>query len=165
MLPVIALVIALRDPLIRLLFAPSFQPAASLISIQALGDYARIIGWSFGVCLFAQGYTRGHLLAVVAQALLWVVVSAPLIPQIGISAIPFGYSISYLAWPALMYPMARQWLGVRIEREPALLCVLGIVILVVVLLSPPLIGVGAAFIMPLTIYLSGLGRPAITSRT
>ncbi len=40
--------VALRDVAVRLLYSPAFLAAAPILPIQVLGDFGRVIGWSFG---------------------------------------------------------------------------------------------------------------------
>lgn len=157
MVPILAITISIRDPLIRLFYSGAFLSASPLLPVQALGDYARVIGWSFGICLFAQGRTGAHLLAVSAQAVAWVVLTALLLPRLGIAALVLGYSISYLAWPALMYPMARTWFGVRISPENALLAAVGLAVLVACTALPQPYGLALVPVLPGIVYLRHRG--------
>jgi PST family polysaccharide transporter len=147
--PVFALTIALREPLITVLYSSSFLSAASMIPVQLLGDYARVLGWSFGVSLFARGFTGGHLVAVAAQSAAWVGLSAALLPALGIQAVPLGYALSSLLWPALMYPMARHWLRVKIEAPGAFLSIAGLAVLLAAIVLPWPAGIVAASLLPL----------------
>jgi enterobacterial common antigen flippase len=153
MAPALVLVIALRDPLIRVFYADSFRSAAPLVPVQALGDLARVIGWSYGVSLFARGHTRAFLVAMLVQAGAWVAISAALLPVIGVSAAVVGYSISYLAWPALMYPMVRRWLGARMSREGAFLSVLALAAVGLAAFLPTLPAVALAAMVPAAVLL------------
>jgi PST family polysaccharide transporter len=148
MVPALVLITALREPLIRVLFSDAFLPAATLLPVQVLGDFAKVIGWSFGVSLFAHGYTRGHLAAILAQSATWVLISASTISATGISAVVLGYSLSYVLWPVLMYVMARRWLQVRLDLQSAALLVLGLASLVGAILLPLPAGVAVAALVP-----------------
>ncbi|HEX6548420.1 MAG TPA: oligosaccharide flippase family protein [Candidatus Dormibacteraeota bacterium] len=151
MVPALALAIALRDPLIRVFYSSAFLAASPLVVIQALGDYARVIGWSFGVVLFAQGHTRAYLVAILAQALSWVAITVATIHPLGVMALALGYSLSYIAWPVLMYPMARHWFGVRISGEGASLALIGIAVLAAAALIPAPLGAPLALVIPAVI--------------
>jgi O-antigen/teichoic acid export membrane protein len=153
MVPALALVIALRDPLIRIFYSGAFVSASPLLPIQVLGDYARVIGWSFGVSLFAQGRTAGYLFAVVAQAVTWVGLVAILLPLLGVSALVVGYSVSSLLWPALMYPMTRGWFGVKISSDNALLAALGLAVLGGCTLLPQPFGLVLVPVLPAIVFL------------
>ncbi len=144
--------IALRELVVRLLYSPAFLAAAPILPIQVLGDYARVIGWSFGITLFAHGRTRAYLLAMLVQDGLWILLAPLAMRQFGTAAIAMGYSLSSLAWPVLMYPMVRRWFGVRINGEGALLAVVGLVAMVGAVLLPALPGLALAAALPLTVY-------------
>ncbi len=161
--PGLAVTVALRELVVRLLYSPAFLTAAPILPIQVLGDYARVIGWSFGICLFAQGKTRAYLLTMLAQDLLWIVISTGTLRSFGTAAIAMGYSLSSLAWPALMYPMVRQWFGVRISREGALLSTLGLAAIVGAIVFPGLPGLLFAGSIPAGIYLVRLRRQRLSA--
>jgi O-antigen/teichoic acid export membrane protein len=153
MVPMLIVVIALREPLIRIFFSESFAPAAGLIPIQAFGDYARVVGWSFGASLFAKGHPRAHLTNILAQSIAWVGLTAVGLPRLGIDAIVVGYALSYALWPVLMYAMARHWLKVRIEGRSLLLVLVGAAGLSIALLLPWPVGLALAVLIPAGIYL------------
>jgi PST family polysaccharide transporter len=161
--PGLAVTVALRELVVRLLYSPAFLAAAPILPIQVLGDYARVIGWTFGICLFAQGKSRAYLLAMLAQDLLWIVISASTLRNFGTAAIAMGYSVSSLAWPALMYPMVRHWFGVRINREGALLSALGLVAIVGAIVFPGLPGLLFAGSVPAGVYLVRLRRQRLST--
>jgi PST family polysaccharide transporter len=161
--PGLAVTVALRELVVRLLYSPAFLTAAPILPIQVLGDYARVIGWSYGICLFAQGKTRAYLLAMLAQDLLWIVISTGTLRSFGTAAIAMGYSLSSLAWPALMYPMVRHWFGIRIGREGALLSALGLAAIVGAIVFPGLPGLLFAGSIPAGIYLIRLRRQRLST--
>jgi PST family polysaccharide transporter len=148
-----AATIALREFAVRLLYSPAFLAAAPILPIQVLGDFGRVIGWSFGIALFARGRTSAYLLAMLTQDLLWMVISPIAMHSYGTAALAMGYSLSSMAWPALMYPMVRQWFGVRIGGEGVLLAIIGLGAMVGAILLPGLPGLMMAAALPITVYL------------
>jgi Na+-driven multidrug efflux pump len=158
--------VALRELVVRLLYSPAFLAAAPVLPIQVLGDYGRVIGWSFGICLFAHGRTRAYLLAMLTQDLLWMAISPTAMRTFGIAALAMGYSLSSLAWPALMYPMVRHWFGVRIDGDGILLAIIGLAAIVGAILLPALPGLALAGALPLAVYLLRRNsRPRFLLRT
>ena len=158
MVPGLVVTVALREFLVRVFYSSSFLDAAPLVPIQVLGDFARVLGWSFGISLFAQGRARAFLVVMLCQDLLWVGITAATIKGLGTAAIAMGYSLSSMAWPLLMYPMVRKWFGVRINAEGAVLSIVGLGALLGAILFG---GIGGAFLalaVPLAIYLSKLRR-------
>jgi PST family polysaccharide transporter len=154
----LAATVALRGLVVRLLYSPAFITAAPILPIQVMGDYARVIGWSFGICLFAHGKTRAYLLAMLTQNLLWMAISSASLRPLGTAAIAMGYALSSLAWPVLMYPMVRHWFGVRINGEGVLLSGVALVAIVGAILLPTLPGLLMAALVPATVYLVGWDR-------
>lgn len=147
----LALVVALREPVVRVLYTPDFASAAPILPIQVLGDYARVIGWSFGIALFAHGRTRAYLIAMLAQDLLWLVISTSTMRVAGTAALAMGYSLSSLAWPIVMYPLVRRWFGVRINREGAVLCVAGLAAIAGALVLPDVVSLVPVVAVPTAI--------------
>lgn len=151
MVPILVLSIALREPLIRIFYSQGFVAAAPYIPIQVIGDYLRIVGWSFAVCLFAIGRTRSYLLLMTAQSLVWVAAAAASIPVWGLWAVPASYSISFLTYPVIGIVLARYRAGVAPDRTAlalagvGLLCVLGS-------LAPFYAGILLAPAMPAIVY-------------
>jgi len=152
MVPILVVVVALRDPLIRIFYSPAFSAASPLIPIQVLGDYARILGWSFAVCLFAIGRTRSHLAVVATQSLAWLLLAAVLVPVWGLSAVPISYAISFLAYPLVGIALVRHWSGAAPDRKSVLLAGLGL-ICVVGSAAPLYMGLLLAPLMPAVVYL------------
>ncbi|HXM54759.1 MAG TPA: oligosaccharide flippase family protein [Candidatus Dormibacteraeota bacterium] len=153
MAPVLSGVVALRDPLIQVFYAPAFLPAASLVLVQVLGDYARVVGWSMGVALFALGRLRAHLLLIAGQDVLWVLLAAVLIPRIGLPAVSVAYALSYLSWPLVTYPMLRAWFGFRLTATSLWLVAAGLVAVLAAGLLPQPAGVVAIPVVPLLLLL------------
>jgi hypothetical protein len=141
----------LRDPLIRIFYSDAFLAASPLIPVQAAGDFLRIIGWSFGISLFAQGRSGGFLAAMLTQSLVWIAVVVAAMPAAGLPAIPLGYAASSLCWPLLMYPMARRWFGARIDLEGAGLMLAGLLSVLVAIAAPRPFGLLAAPLVPVLV--------------
>jgi O-antigen/teichoic acid export membrane protein len=154
MVPALTLVVALREPLIRLFFSQQFTPAASLVPIQALGDYARVVGWSLGACLFPLGRTRQHLLLVAGQGVLWVAATALLLPVLHLVAVPTAYALSFLGWAPLAYLLLRR-VGLEIGRGAVALAGLGLVCVLAASWLPAPYGALAIPVVPLAVLASG----------
>ena len=165
MVPGLVAVTALRVPLVHIFYSSEFVRAADYIPVQALGDYAKVIGWSFGISLFARGHKGGHLVAIIAQSAAWVLLSWLALPSFGLGAISFGYALSYVTWPILMYWMARRWLEVRIDPEEMLMIWLGLACILTAALVPGLLGLMVAPILPLVIYSRRHRRTAALSNS
>ncbi len=152
MVPILVISISLRDPLIRIFYSQAFASAAPLIPLQVLGDYARIVGWSFAICLFAIGRTRSHLAIVSAQSVVWAFLVAVMLPAWRLPAVPAAYSISFLVYPLLGIALVRHWTGTLPDRKGMLLVALGL-ICVAAAASPFYTGMLLAPVMPAVVYL------------
>jgi O-antigen/teichoic acid export membrane protein len=152
MVPILVISIAWRDPLIRIFYSPAFAGAAPLIPLQVFGDYLRIVGWSFAVCLFAIGHPRSHLAVIASQAVVWVAMAALLVPLWGLNAVPVSYAISFLTYPVLGIALVRRWTGVSPDKRGLILIALGFVC-VIGAAAPLYIGTLLVPVMPLVVYL------------
>ena len=161
MVPILVVVVALREPLIRIFYSSAFIPASPLIPFQVLGDYARIIGWSFAVCLFAIGRTRSHLAVIATQSLMWLLLAFVTVPVWGLTAVPISYAISFLTYPVLGIALVRHWAGAAPDRKSVLLAGLGL-ICVIGSSAPFYTGLLLAPLMPAVVYL--LNRHELRAR-
>lgn len=163
MAPVLCAVAGLRDPLIALFYSHAFLPAGPLVPVQALGDYVRVTAWSLGVCLFALGRVRAHLLVIVSQNVLWVLLTLLLAPRFGLPAISAAYALSFLSWPALVYPMVRGWFAFRLSAANVGLVIAGLAAVVAAGAAPQPLGAAAIPVVPLLVLLEdrwrARGRP------
>jgi O-antigen/teichoic acid export membrane protein len=151
MVPGLVMVVALRDPLVRLFYSPQFLPASGLIPIQALGDYARIVGWSLAAALFPLGRTRAHLLLIAGQGILWVGLTALLLPWLRLPAVSVAYALSFVGWAPAAYAMLRRWFGVGLPPVSFGLAACGLVCVLAAILVPRPFGLIALPVMPLVV--------------
>jgi PST family polysaccharide transporter len=161
MVPILVVAVALRDPLIRIFYSPAFIAASPLIPFQVLGDYARVVGWSFAVCLFAIGRTRGHLAVIVTQSVTWLLLAALTVPIWGLTAVPISYAISFMAYPVLGIVLVHHWAGAAPDLKSWLLTGLGFAC-VVGAGAPFYAGLLLAPLMPAVVYL--LNRHELRAR-
>ena len=152
MVPILVIAISLRDPLIRIFYSSAFASASPLIPVQVLGDYVRIVGWSFAVCLFAVGRTLSHLAVISAQSIAWVILAAATIPIWGLPAVAASYSISFLLYPFLGIALVHRWTGASPDRMGLLLTGLGLAC-VVGAMAPYYTGVLLVPVMPAVVFL------------
>jgi O-antigen/teichoic acid export membrane protein len=155
MVPVLVLAAALREPLVRLFYSPQFLPAAGLIPIQVLGDYARIVGWSLAASLFPLGRTRAHLALIAGQSVLWVALTALLLPWLRLPAVSVAYAVSFVVWAPAAYVMLRRWFDFRLTRVSLELAGCGLACVLAAILLPRPIGVLVVPVMPLVVLATG----------
>jgi enterobacterial common antigen flippase len=153
MVPGLVLTVALRDPLIQIFYSGSFLAASPLIPVQVVGDFARVVAWSFGVGLFMRGRTRGYLLVMLLQAAAWVVLTPLLMPALGLGAVVVAYTASYLLWPLIILPMTATWLHARPTAGGWALVAAGLLSLAIAIALPQPWGLVAAPIVPALVYL------------
>lgn len=155
MVPVLTLGVALRQPLVHIFYSSQFLPAASLIPMQALGDYLRVVGWSMAAALFPLGHTRAHLALIVCQSVLWVALTALLLPILHLAAVSVAYANSFLPWAPAAYLLLHRWYGIGLSWESAGLMACGLLCVVTATISPQWLGVISVPLMPLVVLATG----------
>jgi O-antigen/teichoic acid export membrane protein len=108
-LPALALICALRDPVVKALFSSEFSRISDLIPAQLAGDAMRSIGWTLGVALVPLGYTRAWVFIGVGASLIFGVLG-------GILAAENGLDGAVTAW-VVMWAFALIATTVVVIRE------------------------------------------------
>jgi len=152
MVPVLVLTLALRPVLIQVFYSAAFLDAGPLFPLQVLGDFFRVLGWSFAISLFAQGHLRWHLVVVASQGAAWVGLTTLLLPALGLQAIVAAYAGSFALYPILGLALTGVLFDVRISAVNTILSTLGLGSLLIAAVAPPFLGVPAAVIVPAAVY-------------
>jgi O-antigen/teichoic acid export membrane protein len=84
-------VIALREPIILLLFTRDFLPAGDLFASQFAGDVMRMTGWIANIALLAAGRTRSAMVGELCYAAAFIGLSSIYIPAHGPAAATHAY--------------------------------------------------------------------------
>lgn len=84
-LPLLALICALRDPVVKALFSSEFSRISDQIPAQLTGDAMRSIGWTLGVALIPLGYTTAWVLIGVSVSVIFGVLGGVLASQNGLN--------------------------------------------------------------------------------
>jgi len=159
--PIFVGVVAARGIVINVLLSSAFLAAAPLVIVQVLGDLLRVVGWSYGYALFAQGHPRAHLLLVATQTITWIVLAAPLIPFFGAAGVVGAYAVSQLTTPLLAYGMGKRWFGLRITTEAVGLLAMAAFLIVAAALLPAWIAPLLIPVFPLVFFLARR-RPGVS---
>jgi O-antigen/teichoic acid export membrane protein len=93
-LPVLALLCALRDPVVNALFSSEFSPVADHLPAQFAGDAMRSLAWTLGVVLIPLGYVSAWLIVGVGASILFGVAG-------GLLASHSGLDGAVTAWVAM----------------------------------------------------------------
>ncbi|MBI3185476.1 MAG: oligosaccharide flippase family protein [Myxococcales bacterium] len=98
--PVVLAVIGIKDILVRVLFAKSFESAVPLLGLLAAGDIARGVAWVVGGPLLYRGKVKAFLLSEVLGAGGVALASALLVPRLGLIGVGYAYALNGIisAW-------------------------------------------------------------------
>jgi PST family polysaccharide transporter len=91
----LALIFALRDWLLPLLFAPRLLAARDLLGPQLLGDWAKFLSWLFIFQLTARAQTGRYVAVQAASAVLFAGLLAVLLPRYGLAGAPWAHAARY----------------------------------------------------------------------
>ncbi|MEY8876766.1 MAG: oligosaccharide flippase family protein [Leptothrix sp. (in: b-proteobacteria)] len=82
---------ALREPIVHIVFSPSFRPVSELMPLQLVGDVLKMAGWILSMSLVATVRTRTFIAVTVVSALVFVGLTKALVPQMGLDGVLFAY--------------------------------------------------------------------------
>jgi PST family polysaccharide transporter len=127
--PVVLGMIALRAPLVHLLYSSRFEEAVPLMGLMMVGDVARALVWvQHGPLLY-----RGHLAAYLLVEMLGVaglgLGGALLIPYFGLEGFGYAYSATYLLLVPISALALRLSTRVAVGWRPTLLALATTVLL------------------------------------
>jgi O-antigen/teichoic acid export membrane protein len=115
LVPAAACIWLLREPLIRLLFAPGFLPMQELLAPQLLGDVFRTLAYVVGYVAVAKALTGVYIVAELYQAGALLLLSYLLLPVFGARAVPYAYCATYMLYCAICLAVYWRWH----RRQPA----------------------------------------------
>jgi O-antigen/teichoic acid export membrane protein len=118
--PALLAAIALRTPVLQLLYAPEFAPAASLLGWILAGDIAKLASWTQGGVLLYRGHARTFVALQLVQASLLAGLSVVAIRSDGWTGAGWAYAATYginlaltggaMAWATGVRPRFTAWL-------------------------------------------------------
>jgi O-antigen/teichoic acid export membrane protein len=109
-LPVLAAIVALRRPLISVLFSADFAPMARYVPFMMVGDAMRVVAWTLGVALVPLGLTRTWIVTAVGASVAFGVVGV-------VGAYTWGLAGAVGAWSTLWFVSAIGTAGVLVVRR------------------------------------------------
>lgn len=109
--PVLVLAAAFSSPLLTLLYAAAFAPAAQTFELQMVGNVAKVVAWSVGAALLPAGLVRAWLLIGLVTVALRYGLANALIGDFGLVGVAIGYDVAW-SWSAV----ASCWCVFRIAR-------------------------------------------------
>lgn len=162
--PMILAVIALREPILHLLYSTRFHAAAELLGYQMAGDVARALGWAHAGALLYRGRVRAYFVTEVVGAggLALLVISGHYAG--GVRGLGVGYAINEVGYALVTALMLRLDSGVAL-RPSRFLAMAGITVALVAVAATSHLSVwvrvGALAVAAWGIWRSGLPRRAL----
>jgi O-antigen/teichoic acid export membrane protein len=95
--PVLLLLMALRDVFIVVLFDSSFLGISGVLAVQLVAEVPRFAAYALGSALLPAGLVRPWLVSSVVSTALRVVTGLALLPAIGLYALAFSTVVQWLA--------------------------------------------------------------------
>lgn len=95
--PVLILLSAAAPLWLQILFSSEFTPAAELLRLQLLAETIRIPVWALSFVLLARRDRRGYVGNELAFCSVTILVTALLLPAVGLAAVGVGYVLGYVA--------------------------------------------------------------------
>jgi O-antigen/teichoic acid export membrane protein len=131
--PIISALLVLKRFLVLLLYSPQFLPSVSLLEIQLIGDFFKVIAYVFGVALLS----RPRLTAWLVLDLFWDVVfigsSYYLLGRVGLVGVGIAFLGAYFAM-SIGYALY-AWQSMKISLNTSNLKLIGLSVLALALIA------------------------------
>jgi PST family polysaccharide transporter len=111
--PAIVLTIGICPWALELLYSSEFRQAASLLRWQLLGDVLRLASWPLGYMLLAAGSRGTYLFVETSAQLIFVAISAALLPYLGIEAVGVAFFSMYAVYLPMCFVAVTRLSGFR----------------------------------------------------
>ncbi|MFL6727009.1 MAG: O-antigen translocase [Sphingomicrobium sp.] len=111
--PVILLTLGICPWVLQLLYSSEFRQAAGLLRWQLFGDVLRLASWPLGYMLLATGSRGTFLLVETTACLIFVVLSALLLPSLSIEAVGVAFVCMYAIHLPMTFAAVTRLSGFR----------------------------------------------------
>jgi PST family polysaccharide transporter len=116
--PLVLMMIALREPIVRALYSHRFDEAVPLMGIMMAGDLARAVLWAVHGPMLLRGQLRAYLLVELLGVAVLGLGSALLIPRFGVRGPGIAYVGTYVALAPFAALVLRRSTGARVHARP-----------------------------------------------
>lgn len=96
--PILLAALALRGPILDLLYTPEFSGASDVLGLLIAGDFARAISWAQAGPLLYRSRLRAFLLTEGLAAALLILGAIVFVPRTGVTGVGYAYVSTYLAY-------------------------------------------------------------------
>jgi polysaccharide transporter, PST family len=144
LVPVLALLLALRSWIVPLLFSSQFTPVSHAMPLEVTGDFLRGIGWALGVALVPLAMTRWWLGVGVSTSLVFAVVGSLFAANWGLNGAAGAWCVTWFVALAITARALSTRGMLRPSRHTAAVLCLGAVALAITAALPGMPGAFAA---------------------
>jgi PST family polysaccharide transporter len=107
----------LRDFIIHVLYAPSFQPMRSLFPFQILGDFFKIASWLLAYLMLAKAKGKMYIITEVVFSVSYLAFSFIFVIKYGVVGVTYAYSLNYFLYLLLFIFLFRNLIFPRATQD------------------------------------------------
>jgi PST family polysaccharide transporter len=115
--PVVLLFLLLRVYVVRILYAPEFDPIIPFISFAILSYVFKAVSWCMAFVVLARGDGRIFILTESVDAVIGLSLSVVCYKIGGLAAVGVAYILWYLCYTAIVWSVYRVRYGLRLSRR------------------------------------------------
>ena len=154
--PVLLLLMGLAPWVITLLYSSAFEPAATLLQWQMLGNVFKLASWAMSFSIVAASRAKTYFFMELSFNIVFLGMVFILLPCVGLEVTAYAFVLGYVVYLTTVYVLARRIHGFRWQALSltllGLYTSLGFALLVLALIAPLL----AAIASPLLATVTGL---------
>lgn len=121
--PLLLLLLAVRQPLIRLLYSHRFDPASQVLGLTLAGDLTKGLGWAFAGPLLYRGDVTGFLVTEGLIAAFAVAANVVLVGRLGLDGIGAAYLLTHAVYAILAAVVLQRRHGIGVRTRELAMCI------------------------------------------
>jgi O-antigen/teichoic acid export membrane protein len=138
--PILLLLIGLAPWVITLLYSNAFEPAATLLQWQMVGNVFKLASWALGISIVAAAHAKTYFFVELSFNIVFFGMVVMLLPRVGLEVAAYAFVLAYLVHMSLVYLVARRIHGFRWQTLTFGLLILhtslAVALLVLALMAP-----------------------------
>lgn len=112
--PIIAVLLALRTVMIRVLFSADYLAAEQMLRVQLIGDFFKVIAWALGLTILATGRVRLHVILEIALGSTWLIGVESLTRWLGPIGPPLAFTANQILMCVVYFAVMRRTMNFSI---------------------------------------------------
>ena len=159
LVPLLALLLAVRFTVIPLFFSPEFAPVSDALPLEVAGDFLRGVGWALGVALVPLALTRWWVGASVATSLAFACFGCLFGARWGLNGATGAWFITWLVSLAITASALASRGLLSVSRRTMAVLIIGAMAICTTAAFPGAVGIVAVGVTGLALLYLGV-RPA-----